>query len=85
MNLPSLFKRCPMAALCSVIVCFVMFGCASVPTTAVHRSDRGSISYALSGTGRPAVVFQSGLGDGKNPWSAVISKVAATHTAFAYD
>jgi pimeloyl-ACP methyl ester carboxylesterase len=60
-------------------------GCASVPTTGSHRTATGALAYALTGAGQPTVVLQSGLGDGRAPWAAVVSKLSATHAVFSYD
>jgi pimeloyl-ACP methyl ester carboxylesterase len=60
-------------------------GCASIPTTGTHRTASGVLAYSLTGAGQPTVVLQSGLGDGRAPWAAVVSKLSATHAVFAYD
>ena len=60
-------------------------GCAPIPTTGTHRTASGTLAYSLTGAGQPAVVLQSGLGDGRAPWAAVVSRLSATHTVFAYD
>lgn len=43
------------------------------------------MSYSLSGVGHPVVVLQSGLGDSRSPWSAVVAKLAPSHAVFTYD
>ena len=63
----------------------MLVSCSSVTTTAVHHAERGDMAYSVSGVGHPTVVLQSGLGDGKNPWSAVIAKLTSLHRVFAYD
>ena len=60
-------------------------GCASIPTTGTHRTATGVLAYSLTGAGLPTVVLQSGLGDGRAPWAAVVSRLSATHTVFSYD
>lgn len=47
--------------------------------------DGASIAYARAGTGNPAVVLQSGLGDGKEVWAEVYSGLASISTVVAYD
>lgn len=63
----------------------VLSGCASLPTTGIERTAGGALAYSRSGAGRPAVVLQSGLGDGKRPWASVAAPLADSLTVFAYD
>jgi pimeloyl-ACP methyl ester carboxylesterase len=69
-------------AACSLLLA----SCASpLPTTGEHRVAGAPIAYSLTGGGRPAVVLQSGLGDGRSPWSAAAPALARSHVLFAYD
>ena len=43
------------------------------------------IAYTLGGIGAPAVVLQSGLGDGKETWTAIMVDAQKSHAVFAYD
>jgi pimeloyl-ACP methyl ester carboxylesterase len=74
------------AARCALAVAaLVVAGCASIPTTGTHRTTSGVLAYSLTGAGQPTVVLQSGLGDGRAPWAAVVSRLSATHAVFSYD
>ena len=42
-------------------------------------------TYILAGQGSPTVVLESGLGDGKDSWVSVFSRLAAHTRVFAYD
>jgi pimeloyl-ACP methyl ester carboxylesterase len=68
-----------------ILACLFSAGCASMPTTGTHRTATGVLAYSLTGAGQPTVVLQSGLGDGRAPWAAVVSKLSATHAVFSYD
>jgi pimeloyl-ACP methyl ester carboxylesterase len=60
-------------------------GCASVPTSARTSVSSKPIAYfARAGQG-PTVVFQSGLGDGKDVWAKVIERLPQSAAVFAYD
>jgi pimeloyl-ACP methyl ester carboxylesterase len=61
-------------------------GCASLPHSATVALPAGKpVSYyAQSGAG-PTVIFQSGLGDGKNVWAQVIQQLPASTALLAYD
>jgi len=65
------------------IISFV--GCASVPTTAVVNETSTAISYYAKQGRKPTVVFESGLGDGKDVWQKVIAKMPDGVAIFAYD
>jgi pimeloyl-ACP methyl ester carboxylesterase len=60
-------------------------GCASLPKPDHLATPAGSFSYVTAGTGSPAVVFESGLGDGRETWQPVFAEVATFTTVFAYD
>jgi hypothetical protein len=46
--------------------------------------DSTSIAYVKEGSGQPAVVFESGLGDGLSSWAPIYEQVASVTTALAY-
>ncbi|GAB6044304.1 alpha/beta fold hydrolase [Endothiovibrio diazotrophicus] len=56
----------------------LLAGCASTPPSP-------DAAYILSGTGTPAVVFEAGLGDGRETWGRVIPALARDFTVFARD
>ncbi len=60
-------------------------GCASLPTTGTVKQPSGQIAFAVAGGGKPVVVLQSGLGDGKAAWHSIYSKIAQSNQVFAYD
>jgi pimeloyl-ACP methyl ester carboxylesterase len=60
-------------------------GCASLPEPDHLATPAGNFSYVTAGTGSPAVVFESGLGDGRETWQKVFAEVASFTTVFAYD
>jgi pimeloyl-ACP methyl ester carboxylesterase len=67
------------------LACLLLAGCVSIPTTGTHRTASGLLAYSLTGAGQPAIVLQSGLGDGRSTWAAVLSKLPATRAVFSYD
>jgi len=75
---PRALSFIPVAAACLV-------GCASLPQPDHIATPAGSFSYMTAGTGSPAVVFESGLGDGRETWQKVFADVAGFTTVFAYD
>lgn len=70
---------------CGLAVLIFLAGCAGVPTSARVELDSKSIAYFLRPGPGPAVVFQSGLGDGKSVWQKVINQLPASAPVFAYD
>lgn len=60
-------------------------GCTTLPPTQTLQLGVQRIAYVQAGTGRPAVVLQSGLGDGKAVWAGVIARAAPAMALFAYD
>lgn len=71
-----------------IAAAMLLSGCAAVSTTGTATLPDGKISYALAGPaspGKPAVVFQSGLGDGKMVWRQVLPAVQQYAQVFAYD
>ncbi|GAB3255397.1 alpha/beta fold hydrolase [Chitinimonas naiadis] len=67
------------------MVSLLLAGCAAMPTTATHRTTEGVLAYTRIGDGRPTVVLQSGLGDGKSAWTNLISRLSPRYTVLAYD
>lgn len=68
-----------------LISCGIISGCAAVPTTANIDVSSKNISYFMRPGSGPAVVFQSGLGDGKDVWAKVIEQMPGSVSIFAYD
>lgn len=64
----------------------VLGGCAStMPNTGNQRVTGGPIVFTQVGHGAPTVVLQSGLGDGRDPWSPVLQALRNDYSVFAYD
>jgi pimeloyl-ACP methyl ester carboxylesterase len=59
--------------------------CTSLPLDRRAVADNHTHAYRLDGGGSPAVVFQSGLGDGAKVWGKVYRKVSEATTSVAYD
>lgn len=74
-----------MRLLASLSLTLALAGCASLPPTKTLELGGSRIAYAQAGAGRPVAVFQSGLGDGKNVWAAVINRITPDVAVFAYD
>lgn len=68
-----------------VIMALLLSACASLPEKNGVAVGKERFAYALRGIGRPAVVFEAGLGGGMDTWAPVYEGVAGFTTAFAYD
>jgi pimeloyl-ACP methyl ester carboxylesterase len=73
------------APLLAPILALLLAGCASLPASRTLQLGAARIAYVQAGVGHPVAVFQSGLGDGKEVWAAVISRLTPEVTVFAYD
>lgn len=73
------------ASLAITALLFGATGCSSISTTAMAATPTGVVASAVAGESLPAVVLQSGLGDGKSTWKAVFPTIAASNRVFAYD
>jgi len=69
----------------NILVFVSLIGCAVVPTTSRVKVSSDTIAYFVKHGQGPAVVFQSGLGDGKSVWESVVDKMPESVTLFAYD
>jgi pimeloyl-ACP methyl ester carboxylesterase len=72
-----------MRLLAAAAVCLAAWP--TLKTTGTALTPTGSLAYSLAGSGSPAVVLQSGLGDGKNVWQPVYAQIARTTTVMAFD
>lgn len=63
----------------------LLAGCATAPVSRSQQIGGASVSYSVAGSGSPAVVLEAGLGDSKSSWSAIVPRIAAETTVFAYD
>lgn len=58
---------------------------ASLPKSRISETPMGRRSVVVAGTGAPTVVFEAGLGKGKEDWKDVFDSVAGQTRAIAYD
>jgi len=70
---------------CALSLVAVLCACATVRTTGSYSLSGKPITYASGGKGSPTVVFESGLGNGKEVWGRVLPAIERTHQVFAYD
>ena len=79
----------PAQAIALSAIGILLSACASsgskMGTTANATLPEATIAYTLTGHGKLPVVFQSGLGDGKEVWADVLPEVAKRHAVLAYD
>jgi pimeloyl-ACP methyl ester carboxylesterase len=57
----------------------------TLPPPLLAYTPMGMRSFISAGQGQPTVVFESGLGDGKEIWGNIFNEVSAVTRAFAYD
>lgn len=84
---------CAMVPSVNIVMCTVLMAtaltlaaCSTPLQTNGAASVAGShIAYYEAGQGSPTVVFESGLGDGKDTWASVLPEIAKTNRVFAYD
>lgn len=58
---------------------------ANLPRGHTSHTAHGKRSLVVAGVGNPTVVFESGLGKGKEVWGSVFNEVAKVTRAVAYD
>ncbi len=59
--------------------------CASMPGVTTVAFNNRQVEYVLAGQGKPAVIFENGLGGQLHWWAQVLPAVAQQTTAFAYN
>jgi pimeloyl-ACP methyl ester carboxylesterase len=79
LNLEALRKWSTMLLLSGVC------GCASLQPAQNAATEYGSFSYSSAGSGSPVVVFESGLGNGREAWRPLFADVGKFASVFAYD
>ena len=67
------------------MLALLLTSCASLPSHQISQVGAARIAWIKSGTTAPVVVFQSGLGDGMQPWAAVMERLPPTVSSLAYD
>lgn len=66
-------------------VAALLAGCGAMPNTGTQRLLGGPVVYTYVGGGKPVVVLQSSIGDGRDPWVPVMSELRNRYSVFAYD
>ena len=69
----------------TVAVMLLASGCSTLPVPKRVVTDMASHDYVLAGSGGPAVVLEAGLGDGKDAWAPVFSRLSEATSVLAYD
>lgn len=67
------------------IVLLVVAGCSSLPHSDTAYSGEQRLGFSRMGVGRPVLVFESGMGDGKSAWEPIFEPLSEYFTVFAYD
>ena len=57
----------------------------SLPAERLSHTPIGTRSLISAGTGYPTVVFEAGLGHGKEVWASAFNAISAETHAVAYD
>lgn len=60
-------------------------GCATLPTTRSEPVGGASVTYSVAGKGSPTVVMEAGLGDSKQTWFGMATRIASSARVFTYD
>lgn len=84
-KLSMLSARAFISVLILTMILFTTGGCTSLDTTGLTPTPSGQIATSVAGSGGPVIVFQSGLGDGKDSWRPVFHTLSASNQVFAYD
>ena len=71
----------------AAMLALTLSACASntIYTTGHTAINDNTVAYAKVGNGSPTVVFQAGLGDGKDTWAPIANNMARGSQVFAYD
>ncbi len=56
-----------------------------LPPARISYTPLGARAFISAGSGSPTVVFESGLGNGKEVWGSIFNEVSAVAHAVAYD
>lgn len=78
------FRRLMLGTTWIAVSCLIS-ACAGVKTTGTASVANSTIAFSSAGNAGPVVVFESGLGDGKDAWASVLPTVANNNRVFAYD
>lgn len=57
----------------------------TLPAGRISYTPLGARAFISAGTGSPTVLFESGLGNGKDVWGSIFNEVSAVAHAVAYD
>lgn len=56
-----------------------------MPAHSISYTPLGARAFVSAGTGGPTVLFEAGLGHGKNAWGRIFNEISAINHAVAYD
>jgi len=86
MQLDLASSRHPGRWMAALVGTLLLTACAQVPRQGYASGPSGTLAYALGGPEKaPAVVLQSGLGDGRTTWDRLWPQLTARHRVFALD
>ncbi len=74
-----------MKILFSIILIFIGGCSTTLPNAKKITTEQGQFTYYSSGSNKPTVVFESGLGDDMTSWKPIIHEVEAFAEVFAYN
>ncbi len=77
--------RVPMRRIALALTLLGALGCASLPQAERAATGFGERAFVRAGAGEPTVVFEAGLGDGKDGWARLFGELRDTTRVFAYD
>ena len=73
------------AYLIALLASCALSACTAVPTSAMKDIASNTIAYYFREGQSPTIVFQSGLGDGKNVWGETLKYLPDSASIFLYD
>ncbi len=68
-----------------ILVANLLGACSILPPAERVTTSEARHSYVLAGDGQPTVILEAGLGDGKDSWVTIFSRIAEQTEVFAYD
>ena len=68
-----------------LVLLALISACSSLPHTKKINTADGEFTYYLSGTNKPTVIFESGLGDDMASWKEVVARTEKFANVFAYN
>lgn len=68
-----------------VLLTLFIVGCSTLPGSKTIETDFGQSKFYLSGSTKPTVIFEAGLGDNMTTWQSVIEQMKSTTQVLAYN